>query len=98
MSFAAADYLKKVRAASQVAFVDTSCGASCAILAEAERPHLASCDVAENPFTRADDLLSRHTDTLSKNYLSRIVIRQYSEQFWLAGKVLLVPMGYYFKS
>lgn len=96
---AAAEYLKTVRGASQIAFVGTSCGASSAILAAAERPDLVSCVVAENPFTRADDLLRHHLNTLSKNYLS-----QNSHQtvrravFWLAGKVLMIRMGYYFRS
>lgn len=96
---AAAEYLKTVRNASQIVFVGTSCGASSAILAAAERPDLASCVVAENPFARADDLLRHHLNTLSKNYLS-----QNSHQtvrravFWLAGKMLMIRMGYYFKS
>lgn len=93
---AAIDYLKQKRGAHQVAVVGTSCGASSAILAAALRPGAASCVVAENPFKRADDLFRHHLDTLSKNYLS-----QNSHQtvrravFWLAGKLLMIRMGYY---
>lgn len=96
---AAVNYMKNVRGASQVALVGTSCGASSAILASAMCPGLCACVVAENPFTRADDLLRHHLDTLSKNYLS-----QNSHQtvrravFWLAGKVLMVRMGCYLQS
>lgn len=96
---AAAEYLRTVRAATKVAYVGTSCGASSAILAAASRPELVCCVVAENPFTRADDLLRHHLGKLSKNYLS-----QNSHQtvrriiFWLAGKMLMMRMGCYFRS
>lgn len=96
---AAVNYLKNIHGASQVAIVGTSCGASSAILASAMCSGLCACVVAENPFTRADDLLRHHLDTLSQNYLS-----QNSHQtvrravFWLAGKVLMVRMGYYIQS
>lgn len=93
---AAVDYLKKVKRASHVAIVGTSCGASSAILAGSIRPDLAACIIAENPFTRADQLLRHHLHGLSKNYLS-----QNSHQtvrravFWLAGKLLMIRMGYF---
>lgn len=96
---AAVEFLKKHKGATHVAIVGTSCGASSAILAASLRPDLAVCVVAENPFTRADDLLRHHMDVLLKNYLS-----QNSHQtvrravFWLAGKLLMFRMGYYWQS
>lgn len=96
---AAAEYLRHVRGASQVAFIGTSCGATSAILAAALRPELTDCVVAENPFTRADDLLRHHLHILSQNYLSQNshqIVRR--AVFWLAGKMLMLRMGYYLQS
>lgn len=96
---AAVNFLKTEKNATHVAIVGTSCGASSAILAAARYPDMAVCVVAENPFTRADHLLVHHLDLLSKNYLS-----QNSHQtvrraiFWLAGKMLMIRMGYYLNS
>ena len=96
---AAVEFLRTAKGAEQVAIVGTSCGATSAILAAARIPNLCVCVVAENPFTRADDLLKHHLDILSRNYLS-----QNSHQtvrrliFWLAGKVLMFRMGYYMQS
>lgn len=95
----AVDYLTNVKCAKQVAIVGTSCGASSAILAAARKKTAAACVVAENPFSRADELFKYHLYLLSKNYLS-----QNSHQtvrravFWLAGKVLMLRMGYYFQT
>lgn len=96
---AAVEFLKKQKGAKNVAIVGTSCGASSAILAASMRADLTVAIVAENPFTRADDLLRHHMDVLLRNYLS-----QNSHQtvrravFWLAGKVLMFRMGYYWQS
>lgn len=96
---AAVDYLKKVKGAKHVAVVGTSCGASSSILAASIRPDLAACVVAENPFTRADQLLRHHLNVLSKNYLSQNshqTVRQ--AIFWLTGKLLMIRMGHCFQS
>lgn len=96
---AAVDFLKKEKAAAHVAIIGTSCGASSAILAASRRPDLAACVVAENPFTRADDLLRHHMHALSQNYLSQNqhqIVRRFV--FWLAGKVLMIRMGYFMSS
>lgn len=96
---AAVQYLRTERGATHVAIIGTSCGASSSILAAARRPDLAACIVAENPFTRADDLLRHHLHLLSTNYLSQNkhqVVRR--AVFWLAGKLLMLRMGYFLSS
>ena len=96
---AAVEFLKQEKGAKQVALIGTSCGASSAIQAAAIQPGLVSCIVAENPFTRADDLLRHNLDLLSKNYLSQNDHQTVRRMiFWLAGKLLLFRMGYIFQS
>lgn len=91
---AAVDYMKKVKKAAHVALIGTSCGASSAILAASLRPDMSACVIAENPFTRADDLLRYHLDVLSKNYLSQNQHQTVRRAvFWAAGKVLMMRMG-----
>lgn len=91
---AAADYLLNRRGARKVAIVGSSAGASSSILAAALRPGLAHCVVAENPFTRPDDLLTHHLEVLSENYLSQNSTRTVrAAVFWLAGRILVWRLG-----
>ncbi|KAI0561179.1 Serine aminopeptidase [Gracilaria domingensis] len=92
---AAVDFVIHRRNASFVALVGTSCGASSAIQAAALRPDHIVAVVAENPFARADGLLRHHLHQLSENYLSQNshqIVR--NGLFWLAGRVLMMRMGY----
>lgn len=95
---AAVRYLKYERGLEEVALIGTSAGASSAILAAAGDPKLATCVVAENPFSRADHLLIHHCDSALENYLSQNSRRKVRALvFWVASRVLLFRMGQYLR-
>lgn len=96
---AAVSFVVTHKHASAVAIVGTSCGASSAIQAAALNPRHIVAVVAENPFSRADALLTHHLHHISENYLgqnSHHTVRNLL--FWLAGRLLMIRMGYYCSS
>ncbi|PXF50085.1 hypothetical protein BWQ96_00245 [Gracilariopsis chorda] len=96
---AAVSFAVNEKNASAVALVGTSCGASSAIQAAALAPQNIVAVVAENPFSRADNLLTHHLHQISENYLSQNSHQTVRKAlFWLAGRVLMIRMGYYCSS
>lgn len=99
---AAVTHLRQAHACTEIAIVGTSTGASSAILAAAGPLANAppTCVVAENPFTRADDLLIHHLSCALENYLAFHSLtrrRVRAAVFWLASRVLLFRMGQYMR-
>lgn len=96
---AAAAFVKRKFGARKVALVGTSAGGSSAILAAAADGELVDAVVAENPFMRPDSLFQFHLSGLLENYLTRNRHRTARRLlFWFASRVLLIRIGYYFRS